>query len=133
MKADKRDTRLTPLELEIMNVLWRMGPAPVQKVQEALQPSRPLAYTSVQTMLNVLHRKGKVRRKLRDRAYHYEAALSRQSAIRGTLRDVIDRFFGGSPESLGMNLVETRELTPEKLAELKRLVDEKEGKPGGSR
>src|ERR1051326_7830091 len=55
------DPPLTPLELEIMNVLWEMGPANVQTVQSRLS-GRPLAYTTVQTMLNVLHRKARVKR-----------------------------------------------------------------------
>ena len=54
---------LTPLELEIMNVLWETGTAGVQTVQARLQ-GRDLAYTTVQTMLNVLHRKGRVTRRL---------------------------------------------------------------------
>ena len=70
---------LTPLELEIMSVLWVTGPANVQAVQAGLG-SRELAYTTVQTMLNVLHRKGKVKRQLKDRAYRYRPVVSRQSA-----------------------------------------------------
>src|ERR1700730_10407527 len=56
--------QLTPLELQIMNVLWDSGPSNVQSVQEKLSGSPKLAYTTVQTMLNVLHRKGRVRRRL---------------------------------------------------------------------
>ena len=55
--------RLTPLELEIMQVLWETGPANVQTVQRLV--GRDLAYTTVQTMLTVLHRKNKVKRTLR--------------------------------------------------------------------
>ena len=61
---------LTPLELEIMNVLWETGPANVQTVQGRIE-GRELAYTTVQTMLNILHRKGRVKRQLKDRAYVY--------------------------------------------------------------
>ena len=64
-----RSENLTPLELEIMHVLWAEGPANVQIVQQHLP--RQLAYTTVQTMLNILHRKGKVKRTLKDRAYIY--------------------------------------------------------------
>jgi len=64
------DQAFTPLELKIMNVLWETGPANVQTVQANLENSE-LAYTTVQTMLNVLHRKGKVKRQLKERAYVY--------------------------------------------------------------
>ena len=69
-----REQALTPLELEIMNVLWETGPANVQTVQARMK-GRDLAYTTVQTMLNVLHRKGKVKRQLKDRAYRVPSGL----------------------------------------------------------
>ncbi len=121
--ARKRKARqFTPLELEIMKVLWETGPATVQVVQERLPGE--LAYTTVQTMLNVLHRKGKVRRALKGRAYEYEPSVSREKAVRAALRDVVNRLFGGSAESLVMSLVRSRHLTPEKLAKLHRLVSQ---------
>jgi BlaI family penicillinase repressor len=113
---------LTPLELEIMNVLWETGRANVQAVQGRIQ-GRDLAYTTVQTMLNVLHRKGKVRRQLKDRAYVYRPILSRQKAVTQAVGDMLDRFFGGSADNLVLNLVETRHLTPEKLAQIQKLLE----------
>lgn len=121
---------LTPLELEIMSVLWDTGPANVQAVQARLT-GRNLAYTTVQTMLNVLHRKGKVKRQLQDRAYIYRPVLSRQKAVTQALGDMVDRFFGGSADSLVLSLVKTRHLTPEKLAQIQKLLaDSKEGEHG---
>jgi BlaI family transcriptional regulator, penicillinase repressor len=117
---------LTPLELEIMKVLWETGPAAVQTVQEHLAPDRKLAYNTVQTMLNVLHRKGKVRRELQGRAYVYEPVVSRAQAAGQAVGDLVSRMFGGSAESLVLSLVEARHLTPEKLAELSALVDKSE-------
>ena len=118
---------LTPVELEIMKVLWDIGPATVQLVQEKLPGDPKLAYTTVQTMLNVLHRKGKVERTLKGRAYEYAPLFSREMAARNTVRDVIAGFFGGSAESLVMSLVASHDLKPEKLEELKRLVERAEG------
>jgi predicted transcriptional regulator len=120
-KAEK----LTPLELEIMHVLWEEGPANVQTVQQKLK--RPLAYTTVQTMLNILHRKGKVKRALKDRAYFYTPVVSRSHVTRQHIGDIIDRLFGGSAESLVMSLVETKHLTPKKLARLQQLIEENRG------
>ena len=116
------DPSLTPLELEIMSVLWETGPAGVQAVQANLK-SRELAYTTVQTMLNVLHRKGKVKRLLKDRAYVYRPVLSRQKAVKQAVGDMLDRFFGGSADSLVMSLVQTRHLTPEKLARIQKMLE----------
>jgi predicted transcriptional regulator len=119
---------LTPLELEIMKVLWQRGPSTVQEVQRTLAGRRELAYTTVQTMLNVLHRKGKVRRARQERAYRYLPAVSRKKETGRAMRDVLDRFFGGSAESLVLSLLETRRLTPAGLAELQRRLDENDEK-----
>src|SRR5215210_6644336 len=120
--ARPKTENLTPLELEIMHVLWETGPANVQVVQQKLE--RDLAYTTVQTMLNILLRKGKVKRTLKDRAYFYKPSVTRQKVISKQVTDVIDRLFGGSAESLVMSLVETKHLTPAKLARLQKLVAE---------
>lgn len=117
----RKTERLTPLELEIMHVLWETGAANVQTVQQHLK--RELAYTTVQTMLNILHRKGKVKRALKDRAYFYKPAVSRSQFLGHAVSDMVERLFGGSAESLVMSLVETKHLTPEKLARLNQLLE----------
>ena len=124
--AKKKAEHLTPLELEIMHVLWETGPANVQTVQQKLK--RELAYTTVQTMLNILHRKGKAKRTLKDRAYFYRPAVSRKQVLSKHVVDVVDRLFGGSAENLVMSLVETKHLTAAKLARLHKLLEEAEEK-----
>ncbi|HEX3126026.1 MAG TPA: BlaI/MecI/CopY family transcriptional regulator [Thermoanaerobaculia bacterium] len=125
--AGKPTEQLTPLELEIMKVLWETGPASVQAVQEKLSGDRQLAYNSVQTMLNVLHRKGRVRRTMQGRAFVYEPAISRVQAATQAVGDLVQRMFDGSPESLVLSLVEARQLTPETLARLSAMLEEGEG------
>src|SRR6266481_8257880 len=124
--ARRKSEQLTPLELEIMHVLWETGAANVQTVQQQLK--RELAYTTVQTMLNILHRKGKVKRTLKDRAYLYKPVVSRSQVVGQHMSDIVDRLFGGSAESLVMSLVETKHLTPKKLARLQKLIKEQEEK-----
>src|SRR5215510_3575476 len=124
--ARRKTERLTPLELEIMKVLWETGAANVQMVQQRLE--RELAYTTVQTMLNILHRKGKVKRTLKDRAYFYKPAVSHKQIVSQTVGDLVERLFGGSAESLVMSLVETKHLTPEKLARLNKLLEKSQEK-----
>ena len=119
--ARKKSEQLTPLELEIMHVLWESGPANVQSVQQNLP--RPLAYTTVQTMLNILQKKGKVKRTLQDRAYFYKPVVSRSQVVSQHMSDIVDRLFGGSAESLVMSLVETKHLTPKKLERLRQLIE----------
>ena len=117
----KPSEQLTPVELDIMQVLWEIGPATVNAVQQRLP--REAAYTTVQTMLNVLHRKGKVRRTLKDRAYVYKPVVSRRQIVSQAIGDIVDRLFGGSPEDLVMSMVETKHLTPERLEKLKGLLE----------
>lgn len=120
--ARRKAEHLTPLELEIMHVLWEHGAVNVQTVQRNLK--RELAYTTVQTVLNILHRKGKVQRAMKDRAYFYEPVVSRSHVTGEHMSDILDRLFGGSAESLVMSLLETKHLTPKKLARLQKLVEE---------
>jgi predicted transcriptional regulator len=105
---------LTPLELQIMQVLWKGGPATVAQVQSELGGA--LAYTTVQTMLGVLLRKKKVRRAQSGRAFVWRAAISRDGAVASAVADLVGRMFGGSGEALLMSLVDTRQITPEALA-----------------
>ncbi len=116
---DRDPETLTKLELQIMQAVWSLGGAStVTAVQSALE--QPLAYTTVQTMLNILERKGKLKRKLRGRAFVYSAAVSEDKASGHALRDLIDRMFGGSSEELVMSLVKSRQLTPKTLSEISR-------------
>jgi BlaI family transcriptional regulator, penicillinase repressor len=121
----RKSDQITPLELEIMHVLWRLGAANVQLVQQELE--RQLAYTTVQTMLTVLHRKGKVKRVLKNKAYVYRPTLSQSKVTGHAVGELIDRWFGGSAEGLIMNLIEARHLTPKKLARLNQMLAEGEG------
>ncbi|HEX4020435.1 MAG TPA: BlaI/MecI/CopY family transcriptional regulator [Acidobacteriaceae bacterium] len=114
----KTNTRLTPLELEIMQVLWSAGPSTVSEVQPELQAE--LAYTTVQTMLNVLLRKGKVKRVQEGRAYRYRPAVSRERATGNALHDMVKRMFGGSTEALLMAMVDTQQISAEELSRVAR-------------
>ena len=122
--ARQKTPHLTPLELEIMHVLWNEGPSNVQSVQQHLE--RELAYTTVQTMLNILHRKGKVKRTLKERAYFYQPRVSRTQVLGQHVNDLVEHWFAGSAESLVMSLVETKHLTPKKLARLQKLLEQEE-------
>jgi len=107
---------LTKLELKMMQVIWKSGSCTVAAVQAELRP--PLAYTTVQTVLNILERKGKLHRELEGRAYVYSAKVSEEKAIGQSLGDLIDRMFGGSSEELVMSLLKSRQIDAKRLAKL---------------
>jgi BlaI family penicillinase repressor len=126
--GDRELTQLTKLELQIMQVIWKLGMSSVKDVQEGLP--QQLAYTTVQTMLNILERKGKLRRKLRGRAYVYSATVTEAKASRHAVRDLVDRMFGGSADELVMSLIKSRQIDPKRIAELTRRL-EKESEEDG--
>lgn len=116
MAKESNSPGLTKLELRIMQVIWRLGASTVSAVQAELDP--PLAYTTVQTMLNILERKGKLKRQIEGRAYVYSARISEKKVLGQGLRDLIDRMFGGSSEELVMSLLKNGQIDPKKLAAL---------------
>jgi predicted transcriptional regulator len=116
---------LTRLELQIMQAIWKLGPSNVGTVQAELE--QELAYTTVQTMLNILHRKGRLKRRLRGRAYEYSATVTEAKASRHAVRDLVDRVFGGSAEALVMSLIKSRQIDAKKIAELSRRLEEEGG------
>ena len=119
--AKREKTVLTKLELQIMQVIWRLGPSNVSAVQEAL--AQDLAYTTVQTMLNILDRKGKLKRRREGRAFVYSATVSEAKASTHAVRDLIDRMFGGSSEDLVMSLLKSRQIDVKKIAELSKRLE----------
>ena len=128
MAPRKKSDRLEPLETEIMNVLWEISPATAQTVRQGLE--RETAYTTAPPMLNVLALKKKAKRMLKDNSYYYRPVVSRRQVGGSAVKDLIDRVFSGSAESLVMSLVESRRLTPEKLARLHRMLTAKEARDG---
>jgi BlaI family penicillinase repressor len=126
--GDRQPTPLTKLELQIMQVIWKLGVSSVKDVQEGLE--QKLAYTTVQTMLNILERKGKLRRKLRGRAYIYSATVTEAKASRHAVRDLVDRMFGGSADELVMSLIKSRQIDSKRIAELTRRLENESEEDG---
>jgi BlaI family penicillinase repressor len=114
----KRTRVLTPLERRIMRVLWDGGAGNVQKVLQGLTGEPQLAYTTVQTTLNVLQRKGKVERKLVGRAFEYNAIVSQEASDSHAIKDVLQKVFRGSVDDLLLSLVRSKQLDAKKLAQL---------------
>jgi predicted transcriptional regulator len=129
----KGSSSLSQLELELMEALWSNdGASTVQQVQEALAPRNPLAYTTVQTVLNTLQKKGKVvRAEGEGRAFAYRPAISKESILKQAVRDLADRMFGGSSEELVMSLIQSRAVDADRIAELSRKLAIEEEKSNG--
>ena len=121
-------SRLTDLELEIMQIVWDARPDPltVRDVAERHQAAgrKPLAYTTIQTMMNILTKKGVLEvGPGPGRAHHYRALLTRDDATASMTRDFVERLFGGSPEPLVARLLEEGSFSRETLEELRALIE----------
>ncbi len=112
---------LTERELDVMSVLWERGSGTVAEVREALHDE--LAYTTVLTVLRILEAKGHIRHEGEGRAHRYYALVPEHVARRGAVRQLVNRFFSGSPELLLTELVGDRVLTRADLRRLRRLLD----------
>ena len=118
----------TASELEILRVLWEKGPSTVREVHEALREKKDLGYTTVLKLLQIMTAKGSVRRNEEQRAHVYEACQPATETKRQLVGDVLQRVFQGSASELMIHALEGRPTSKEELDELRRLLDEYEGK-----
>lgn len=119
--------RPTPAELEILGVLWELGPATVRAVAQELDSRRPTGYTTALKLLQIMTDKGLVRRDVRERAHRYEARLPRERTEQQMVGDLLDRAFGGSASRLVMRALASRPATSDELERIRQLLDEIEG------
>jgi BlaI family transcriptional regulator, penicillinase repressor len=115
---------LTPQELAIMKVVWRLEKATVRDVYEAVRDTRPVAYTTVMTMMKILEEKGYLKKTVVDRAHLYKPAKPRQQVVGAMVRDFLDRVFDGASESLLVHLAKDNKLTEKQRRIIKQLVEE---------
>src|SRR5262245_41453587 len=117
-----KNYRLGNLQLRIMRVLWERSAAGVAEVHEALGPGAGLAYTTVATMLRKMEARGLVRPHAEGRRFIYRAAVSPDAVSRSMAGDLLERLFEGSLAGLLSHLLATREVSPDELRELERLI-----------
>jgi BlaI family transcriptional regulator, penicillinase repressor len=118
----------TASELEILRVLWARGPSTVREVHEALSEQKALGYTTVLKLLQIMTAKGTVRRNEDHRAHVYEACQPAADTKRQLVGDVLQRVFEGSASELMIHALEGRPTSKKELEELRRLLDEYEGR-----
>ncbi|HEX7375496.1 MAG TPA: BlaI/MecI/CopY family transcriptional regulator [Pirellulales bacterium] len=123
----KRSEQPTELELEILNVLWSEAPLLVRDVRARLEArsGRQLAHSSVITMLNIMYRKGFLRRQKQGKSFIFWPRDKKQNVAGRMIGDLVSRAFGGSASAMVLNLLETTDLDAEELAEIRKLVARK--------
>jgi predicted transcriptional regulator len=109
-------------ELELLAFLWEHGPTPLRQICSGLRHRRPVATTTVATMLGVMLGKGLVARTSGPRGYLWSAAVSRQAATNSLVGKLVDRMFDGSAQRLVAHLIESGEFSPAEQAEIESLL-----------
>jgi predicted transcriptional regulator len=116
--------RPTNAELEILTVLWSIGPATVREVYNVISRRRLAQYSTVLKFMQIMAEKGLVRRDEKQRAHVYEAARPREWTQRQLAGDLMDRAFSGSAKALLVGALSARKATKAELAELRKLLGE---------
>ncbi len=120
--------RPTDAELSILRVLWSTGPATVRAVYEALQSERPVNYTTVLKLLQIMTEKGLVTRDESTRSHVYAPAQAQAQTQGSLVRDLVDKAFSGSTSRLVMRALEERPASDDELAQLRQLLARLEGR-----
>jgi predicted transcriptional regulator len=126
--ARPRSTTLTEGEQRIMEVLWRLGEASVQDVTDAFAASEPVAYTTVLTMLRILHEKKYVGYRKEGKAHVYVPLVTRDAARTSALKQLLRRFFDDSPKALAQHLMREEEIDLQELERLSARVGQARGR-----
>jgi len=116
--------RPTDAELEILTVLWSIGPATVRDVYEVIRRRRRAQYSTILKFMQIMAEKGLVRRDESERAHVYEPAKPREWTQRQLAGDLLQRAFSGSAKALMIGALSARKASKEELAELRKLLDE---------
>jgi BlaI family penicillinase repressor len=116
----------TESELELLGILWERGPVTVRELFEAVNVGRPVVYTGVLKLLQIMTEKGLVERDERERAHLYRAAVSQADTERRFLRELSERFFAGSAAQLALRALQIEKASDEELEAIRQLVGMKD-------
>jgi len=117
----------TELELEILKILWDEAPLPVREVRARLESlaDRPLAHSTVITMLNIMYDKGFLKRKKDGKSFLFSPKVKKDRVTGGMMGDLLSRAFNGSPSAMVLNLLESTDVDADELAEIRKLISRK--------
>ncbi len=117
---------LTGQELEIMKVIWPRGEATVREIYDELRARKSVAYTTVQTMMNILETKGHLRRAPGEKASVYSPTRPQQAVVRSMVKEFVNRVFDGSSRPLLVHLLKDRGLNDRERRALQRLLEKED-------
>lgn len=125
--------KLSGRQLAIMRVLWDRGEATVAEVQTGLDLERPLAYSTVATVMSRMERRGLVTHREEGRVFHFRPAVSEEGLGGSMIGELVERIFGGSPAELVSHLLDSGQVDAGELDRIKRLVRQHEARRRANR
>ncbi len=128
MKSTNELPKPTEVELELLQALWEKGEATVRELYEVISEQRPLGYTSVLKMLQIMTEKGLVERTEAGKAHIYRASASQQDTQSQLLRDLSERLFAGSAAQLAMHALAMEPASAEEIEEIRKIIRQKKEK-----
>jgi predicted transcriptional regulator len=124
MKSEAQPPRPTDAELEILTVLWSIGPATVRQVYEEISRRRSAQYSTILKFMQIMAEKGLLLRDEEQRAHVYRAARPREWTQRQIAGHLLDRAFSGSAKALLVGALSAKKATRSELADIRKLLDE---------
>jgi predicted transcriptional regulator len=124
----KTKPQLTEVELQILGILWELGPSPVRDIHARLEAGKGTNYSTTVKMLSVMLRKGLLSRTENERPHVYRAKVSRKNAGKRMMKNLIDRVYEGSAMSLVLQVLASEKPKKGEIAEVRRLLDELENR-----
>jgi len=129
--ARPKQNHPTPAELEVLQILWTDGPATVRQIMERLDSQRPRGYTSVMSLMDVMHEKGLLKRKANGRAFVYSAKADQTKTLKKMVGDLLRRAFEGSTTSLVTHLLDHASPDDDELLEIRKAIESYDREQGG--
>jgi predicted transcriptional regulator len=127
MKTPKgTPSKPTDAEMKVLNLLWERGPLTVREVHEQLTAAKPLQYTTILKVMQVMTSKGLLERDDSERSHVYRPTVAREQVQRQLARHILELAFGGSTGSLLLGTLEAQPASKKELAELRKILDEYE-------
>jgi BlaI family transcriptional regulator, penicillinase repressor len=127
MPPTPQSPRPTDAELEILRVLWSLGPCTVRQVHDELSPKRDVGYTTMLKLMQIMTDKGLLLRNESQRSHVYRARQKEAVTQKQLVKDLVSRAFGGATEKLVMQALSSKKATAQEIADIRKLLDEMEG------
>lgn len=127
MAPAQQSPRPTDGELEILRVLWSLGPSTVRQVHDELSQKRNVGYTTMLKLMQIMTDKGLLLRDKSQRSHIYRARQKEAVTQKQLVKDLVSRAFGGSTEKLVMQALSSKKATAQEIADIRKLLDEMEG------